>query len=62
MGVASVMRIVGCAAWVRDDLKIQGRGVRGVVEYFLMGDAQLDGSGQRLACPGVAVKARVGAA
>ena len=47
---------------LRDDLKVQERGVLGVVEYFLMGHAQLDGGGQRLASPGVAAKARVGAA
>lgn len=47
---------------MRNDIQFQDRGVAGVVKYFLMGDAQLDGGGQRCACPGVAVKARVGPA
>jgi hypothetical protein len=49
-------------AVLRGDLKFQDRGVFGVVEYFLVGYAQPYGCGQRLACPRVAVEARVGAA
>lgn len=56
------MRLVGFAVLRRNDLTIQDGGVLGVVEYVLMGHAQLDGSGQRLACPRVAVEARMGAA
>lgn len=62
MGLPFLMRLVGFAGLWRDDLKIQDRGVLRVVEYFLMGYAQLGGCGQGFACPGVAVKARVGAA
>jgi hypothetical protein len=51
MGVPSVMRLVGFAAWRRDNLKIQDRGVLGVVEYFLVGHAQFDGGCQGFACP-----------